>query len=195
LINQQPGGTSIALEKYGKIEAAGLPTHPESGGEMDSNVGASEQASSVDSKVAILVQDNVENDTITSVKHPASEHLALAWYIAKYPALFVPEFLGTVDKQHNRGTTENAEDDSAGTSIIGRMVNSDMVETSPLVSLWKNCMPLIALQNNFWVVVQVVQAQCRNPKKRTERDGKKWGYLQFHCCRHQNLHRIPWWKD
>jgi hypothetical protein len=56
-----------------KIEAAGLPTHPGSGGEIDSNVGeihsnigASEQASSVDSKVTSLVQDNVEIAKVSS---------------------------------------------------------------------------------------------------------------------------------
>jgi hypothetical protein len=99
---------------------------------MDSNGGALEQASSVDSKVTIHVEDNDENATIASVKHPASEQLALACYIVKYPALFVPQFLGMVEKQRNQGTTENAEDGSVGTGIIGRMVNSNMLENASI---------------------------------------------------------------
>jgi hypothetical protein len=51
--------------------------------------------------VTIHVEDNDENATITSVKHPASEHPALARYTVKYPTLFVPQFLGMVDEQRN----------------------------------------------------------------------------------------------
>jgi hypothetical protein len=93
------------------------PTENEPHGDLSANVGALEQASSVDSELTSLVQGNVEIAKISSANHPS-----MAAYIKKYPNVFVPEFFGEVDAQRKQGTTKNAEDDSAGT------LNSDMVE-------------------------------------------------------------------
>jgi hypothetical protein len=127
----------------------------------------------VDSKVAILVQDNVENDTITLVKHPASEPSDLARYIAKYPTLFVPEFLGTVDKQRNWGTTKNAEDDSAGTSIIGRMLNSDMVENKSVNESVEELHAINSTAKQLLGGGTSRSGAMSKSKKRTERDKKR----------------------
>jgi hypothetical protein len=158
----------------GNVEIAknSWATPKESGGEIDSNVGASEQASSVDLELTSLVQGNVE-----IAKNSSANHLSMAAYIKKYPNLFVPEFFGEVDAQCKQGTTKNSEDDSAGT-LDSNMVENESVSESveELNAIHKTAKSLLGGGTSCSGALS--KSQKRNRKRRQRKK-----------MRHQNRHR------